>query len=327
MKLTLKYIIANTTTYLLTNTLSHLNINYNIKFQQDDWNTYDTILTLANISHNVYYRDRKNWDDIKYNNTHDISKDNETVRAYVFSNEDSTVNIIAIKGTSLRYLSTWSTGKNDKYNDNLYFSCCYYKELSNYKCEEENSTDLKIKKDSICNKNCYKESLDFEKNYYNVAKNIIEIVKQTLDFDKSLIIFTGHSLGGALSTMMGITYNKEVVTFETPGEKHYIDLSGIKYNETHINKIYHYGHNADIIFTGKCKGTLSLCYLGGYIIETKCHIGKVCEYDVKNKLNISESIFTHKIQYVIENIITKWNNTLPKCEIRECSECEEWEYN
>ena len=99
------------------------------------------------------------------------------------------------------------------------------------------------------------------------------------------------------------------------------------YKSSNFDNIYNFGHNADIIFKGKCNGKLSLCYLGGYNVETKCHIGKVCEYDAINKLNISESIFTHKLKYVIENILPSWEHDFPVCKINnECNDCEKWNY-
>lgn len=329
--LNIKYIITNTTTYLIKNFLSFNNpLSFNV-VGNEDWHNYNNILNLANMSHVVYY-DNYEWG-------HNISSDKDGVKAYVFSNQDETVNVVAFKGTTVDIIhSLESVGGMDKKNDNLFFSCCYYKQVRNLECpsQEQSSNGIFGGKqicdieDSYrnCSMECYKDSLNYEYNYYNIGKNIIDAWKSSINFENSLVIFSGHSLGGALATMMGITYNKYVVTFESPGEKHYIDLAGLKYTDENIKNIYHYGHNADIIFTGKCKGGLSLCKLGGYTIETKCHIGNVCEYDVINKLNIRESIFTHKIKYVIDNVITQWNDTLPSCEIKkECQECLKWNYS
>lgn len=321
----IKYIITNTTTFLINHFLSFKN-QVPFVIENEDWHNYNNILNLANMSHMVYYDDYE-WDNGEYNKSHDISLDKNSVKAYIFSNQDETVNVVAFKGTTVDIIhSLESVGGMDKKNDNLFFSCCYYKQVRNLKCSLDNFGENDDYRE--CSIDCYKESLNQEYNYYNIGKNIIDGWKSTIDFENSLVIFSGHSLGGALATMMGITYNKYVVTFESPGEKHYIDLVGLKYTDENLNKIYHYGHNADIIFTGKCKGGLSWCKLGGYTIETKCHIGNVCEYDVINKLNIHESIFTHKIKYVIENVITQWNASLPSCEIKtECQECLKWNYS
>lgn len=71
---------------------------------------------------------------------------------------------------------------------------------------------------------------------------------------------------------------------------------------------------------------MSLCYLGGYYIETKCHVGHVCEYDAIGELGLRESIFSHKIKYMIDNIIPKWNNTLHVGNVlnEECTDCKDW---
>lgn len=322
----LKYIITNTTTFLINNYINSIyNTNpiYNINIKENSYeNTYENVLTLAKISYNIYNVDNNNFLINNFDDYKNISLYNETVKAYVYANEDDSVNIISFKGTTLHLRhGSDMVGHNDKINDNTFFSCCYYKQVKNLNCKLNENED-----ENNCKKKCYKETLEDSKNYYNISKNIIDTWLSANNNNK-LVIFTGHSLGGALATMMGITYNTYVVTFEAPGEKHYIDLIGLKYNQSQIEKIYHYGHNADIIFTGKCNGKFSWCNLGGYIIETKCHIGNVCEYDVINKLNIKESIFTHKMEYVIDNVIKKWNDTLPLCEIKNnCIECLKWNY-
>ena len=152
------------------------------------------------------------------------------------------------------------------------------------------------------------------------------MTKKYINFSKDEILFTGHSLGGMLATFMGIEYDKRVVTFESPGSKHYIELIGLDYkSKQHL--IYNFGHTADIIFTGNCNGALSLCYLGGYNMETRCHIGNTCIYDTKTLMGMKDSIFTHKIKFVIENVIEKWNNTIPSCSVDTlCQDCVGWNY-
>lgn len=333
----LKYIITNTTTFLINNykNLSVYNSLYNtnnskiqIKINNNLYeNTYENVVTLANISYNIYNVNNENFIINNFDNYKNISLYNKTVKAYIYGNNDDSINIISFKGTSLHLRhGNDMVGHNDKINDNMFFSCCYYKEVKNFSCKNDRNEENTL--NNTCKKECYKETLNNSENYYNISKNIVDTWLSTHEnSNNKLMLFTGHSLGGVLATMMGITYNTYAITFEAPGEKHYIDLIGLKYNQSQIEKIYHYGHNADIIFTGKCNGKFSWCNLGGYIIETKCHIGNVCEYDSVNKLNIKESIFTHKMEYVIDNIITKWNNTLPVCEIKnECKDCSKWEY-
>jgi lipase ATG15 len=294
----------------------------------DELITYDNVYNLARMSYNAYLeQDSVDWFDTVLNKTIDVSLSHNSVHAYLFSNDANTVHVVAFKGTSI-YWSTKSTQKNstvynDKFNDNLYFSCCYYKE-SNF--NRDLFKDCSGKSDAkTCSRKCYQKSLSYELNYFNIAKKIMDNVFAVID-KSSRVTLTGHSLGGTLSTIMGIVYDKPVVTFESPGEKHYIDTVGLKYSDATANNIYHFGHNADIIFTGKCNGVLSWCSIGGYTLNTKCHIGNVCEYDTKTQLGMRESIFTHKLKYVIDNVITKWNNTLPSCKLTSCTDCETWDF-
>lgn len=348
--LLLQYIITNSSILInknhintcptydyIGNLLDTKNIYFDTK---DKFINYDNVLQLGYISKNVYYSpDNTEWYDIGLNKTINITESENTIHAYLFSNYDNSVNIISFKGTSIYWSKNNNlqeikddTVLNDKINDNLYFACCYYKQsrlFSRYDCkctdnpQENNCPELPK---NGCYKECYKNSINYQNNYINIASNIMSKVNEIINLQDSLVILTGHSLGGTIATIMGIKYNKTVVTFEAPGEKHYLDLLGLDYMYN-MDNIYHFGHNADIIFTGKCNGALSWCYLGGYNMYTKCHIGKVCEYDTINKLGMKESIFTHRIDYVINNVVQMWNNTLPECKkVDNCTDCEEWVY-
>jgi len=323
----------NDTNSFYINTINSYTNDTN-KIEDNKWfdMSYNNIYNLAILSNNVYYeRDNKNWNDTCFNNTNDISKDNDTVRAYLFSSEDNKTHIISIKGTTTmfgKYAKIMNSVYNDKFNDNLFYSCCFYKQSNLFK-KIDGLKDKKCFQDSDyeCKKECFNVINEYKLNYINIARNIVENLKSNdkygVDFDE--ILFTGHSLGGSLATVMAVLYNKIGISFQSPGIKNYILQSGILHNNNFDN-IYNFGHNADIIFKGKCNGVLSLCYLGGYNIETKCHIGNICEYDAINKLNISESIFTHKLKYVIENIIPNWKDDFPECKKHECKDCEDWTY-
>ncbi len=282
---------------------------------------YENVVTLAKVSYNAYINEKgSGWYDTVLNKTVDVTDSKDSIHAFVFSSEDGNVNVLAIKGTSIYWstMESQSSVYNDKLNDNLFFSCCFYKQSSMFKKACNCTTPA-----NTCCKDCYTRSTDIKENYYALTDMLVQKVMRVV---KDITVITGHSLGGALSTMVGVKYKKQVVTFESPGEKHYIDLLRINYSDESLENIYHFGHNADILFTGKCNGVMSWCYLGGYVIETKCHVGKVCMYDTIGQLKMKESIFTHKIEYVINNVITKWNNTLPECVRNICTECESWIY-
>lgn len=302
---------------------------------------YETVYEFAKMSNNAYYSiTSKHWLNTTLDIVENRSIENDTVKAYLFTNSKRDKVVVSFKGTSVYWtnygsstlqmernddiykynnnMCKLSTSTNDKYNDNLFFSCCFYKQSSLF-----NSCDRceKLEKSECCSK-CYRDTLDYEKNYINIVKKIIDNISLDYDFDKSDVFFTGHSLGGMLASLASIMYNKTAVTFETPGDINYIRRSG--FSETGSNKIYHFGHNADPIYIGTCGST---CSMVGYNIDTKCHSGFTCLYDAKKKLGYTESIFNHRIEYIIKNLIPEWKNDLPECiKDIDCTDCDKWQY-
>jgi len=299
---------------------------------------YNTVSDLAKMSYNVYYDiNHKNWLNTTLNNVIDVSVSNDTIRAYLFTNNEKTNTVIAFKGTSTYWTNNnnklnemsynsqnhknmcmLSSSVNDKYNDNLFFSCCFYKQNSLFEnCKTCNNTEI-----YSCCSDCYKTSVRDENNYINDISKIIDRVKTEINFNESKIYFTGHSLGGMLASIAALLYNKTGASFETPGDLHYIKLA---YNIKQNNNFYHFGHTADPIFMGNCGRT---CSLFGYNINTMCHTGYTCLYDSKTKLGYSESIFSHRIEYIVKNIIPKFENDMPNCTIESnCNDCTDWNFN
>ena len=295
---------------------------------------FELVYNLAILANNVYFSSY--WINNPNYNVTDISLDNNTVKSFYFKNlNDDFPPVISFKGTSTIFglqengyinysiydydknnLHQYSTYYSDKFNDNLYFSCCFYKQSSIF-----NSSDCDCKekeKEKMCCKKCYKDSLQFNLNYIKIASNIINNIKDDIDFNN--IVFTGHSLGGTIATLMGILYNKTAISFQSPGNQYYLDLIGL----TAHDNIYHFGHNADPLFLGNCGKT---CSTFGYHVYTKCHSGYTCSYDAKEKLNYTESILNHRIDTIIKNIIPHWRNDFPHCvKNTECSDCESWTF-
>jgi putative lipase involved disintegration of autophagic bodies len=92
--------------------------------------------------------------------------------------------------------------------------------------------------------------------------------------------------------------------------------------------IYHFGNNADPIFMGQCNGRSSSCYYGGYALETKCHLGRRCVYEIENS---SLDVRFHRIDTVIGKVI------LPRPDVAECVpvkyggddgcwDCDRWQF-
>ncbi|RKP16563.1 alpha/beta-hydrolase, partial [Rozella allomycis CSF55] len=187
---------------------------------------------------------------------------NETsVRGYLFENKERTEAIIAIKGTSLPFFGG-DTAKNDKYTDNFIFSCCCAKVDRTWRpvcnCYHGNT--------KMCNSTCIEDEtrLQSNKSYYEYGKKIVQFVQKYIIKHKNLAL-TGHSLGGSLSALLSLTFDIPAITFNSPGERLFAERLGLGQNPN--IQIYHYGTESDPIFTGKCRGITSSCYIGGYAME------------------------------------------------------------
>ena len=134
----------------------------------------------------------------------------------------------------------------------------------------------------------------------------------------------GHSLGGALASLLGATYGLPAVAFESPGEKlaalrlhlplpppisdsiseeSVSTLSQISMPGHHPIATTHVYHNADPIPQGACTGFGSPCTHAGYALETRCHLGKSVIFDTVHKLGWSVSVRHHVIKGVVTDVL------------------------
>ncbi|KAI6017106.1 Alpha/Beta hydrolase protein [Pisolithus marmoratus] len=268
----------------------------------------ETLLALAKMTNNAYLAGRDSgWYDIEGFNTIAFGQSipvgwepsADGLRGHIFVSTDNTTVILSIKGTS----AGWITGgggptvRKDKLNDNLMFSCC---------CARVGPTWSTVcdcyKGSGKCSNACVETSLLDEELFYSIGLNLYNNI--TYMYPHANIWVIGHSLGGAVSSLLGATFGAPVVAFEAPAEK----LAATRLHlpsppSTH--HITHIIHTADPIAMGTCNGVTSTCALAGYAMETRCHLGQVALYDVVSKLGWTVDIRTHSIVNVIERLLAQ----------------------
>jgi lipase ATG15 len=276
-----------------------------------------TILNMANICYNTY-EDRNSSVDWKiiegYNPTDSFGWYDDGMRGYVYTSNDNGTIIIAIKGTSLKFLGyEGPTSEKDQLMDNLMFSCCCARVSSRW----DEVCDCYLKENQ-CSQGCLQRTMQNDSlSYFKYAEEIYLQLKR--EYPRSTIWSTAHSLGGSIASLLAIKYDIIAVTFEAPGELLYAQRLGLDYNAD--RRIYHYGNNADPIFTGTCNGVLSSCSISGYAMESKCHAGYVCVYE----LPVIPNVNNHRITYVIDNVITPLD--VPQCRPEvNCTDCNQWQF-
>ncbi|KAF7374511.1 hypothetical protein MSAN_00335700 [Mycena sanguinolenta] len=232
--------------------------------------------------------------------------DADGFRGHVFATPDNGTVVLALKGTSAGLLGGGGpTAKKDKLNDNLLFSCC---------CARVDWTWTAVcgchRGGWKCDQNCLESALIEDSLFYPVGTNLYNNL--TYMYPQSDIWIIGHSLGGALASLLGATFGSPPSTL-------------------HITHVY---HNADPIAMGTCNGVLSSCALAGFAMESRCHLGSSIVYDTVSNLSWSVDVRTHGIVNVIEKVLTDpW---LPAVEIgrevpeahpeEDCVECYSWEF-
>ncbi|GEQ69343.1 hypothetical protein JCM33374_g3014 [Metschnikowia sp. JCM 33374] len=302
----------------------------------------NTLVSLATISSNAYVKLPQNENDKNKSDWVDVGEpwepdeDNADLnfgwldnglRGHVFVSNDSKTVVIGIKGTSGAFLpggGSEETSANDKTNDNLLFSCCCarvgYMWTTVCDCYEKTYT---------CNQDCLESELLRQDRYYQATLDLYRNVTKLYPPETTDIWVTGHSLGGALASLLGRTYGLPVVAFEAPGEMlassrlHLPKPPGIP---KHLEYIWHIGNTADPIFMGVCNGASSSCSVAGYAMETACHTGQLCVYDVVTDKGWHVNLLNHRIHTVIDDIILAYNETAPCEEQPPCKDCFNWRF-
>ena len=206
----------------------------------------DTVINLALMAANAYEVDSsdQDWVDIGqgFNSSTSFGWENDGLRGHVFSDETNSTIVISVKGTSWAVFDGAGTTTNDKANDNLFGSCCCGEGgqyLWQHVCDCQTST-------YTGNQTCLERSLRKPNRYYQASLDLYGNITQL--YPTSDIVLVGHSLGGVVVSLLGLTFGIPTVTFEAYGQalaakRLGIPFSGIGQIGAHTGG-YHFGHTA-----------------------------------------------------------------------------------
>jgi len=293
----------------------------------------ETVLNLAKMTADAYILEPQtgNWEDVNggFNYTDSFGWESDGLRGHIFASKANLTIVISLKGTSPAVFDGAETTTNDKINDNLFFSCCCGQGgqyLWRQVCDCSSTT-------YTCNRTCLVKNLKDENRYYRAAIDLYGNV--TALYPNSNVWLAGHSLGGAVSSLLGLTFGLPVVTIEAPAEALAAARLGIPTppgskpgapQSRAYTGAYHIGHTADPVFMGTCNSATAACTLGGYAMETQCHTGQTCVYDTVEDKGWRVGIGNHKISGVIKSVIEVYDG-VPACTAdTECIDCFNWKF-
>ncbi|KAI9503136.1 putative lipase atg15 [Coemansia spiralis] len=296
----------------------------------------NTLVHMARMAANAYQPvDSDTWERLGDRwDTHDsFGWVGDGLRGHVFADNNNKTVVISLKGTSSTFFlgGGSETSARDKYNDNRLFSCCcgYIDFTWSTVCDCHMSG-------SKCNATCLQNEMNDEAadNYFFAAAQIfMDVVSRYPDSD---IIFTGHSLGGSIAGLLGLTFGLPTVAFEAPGDKLPAKRLHLPMPPSMIMDrlpLFHIGNTADPVFMGVCSGRTSSCYFAGYAMESKCHNGRQLIFDTVMRRNWRMDIRHHRINEVIYLVFEPWGNTDPEEEFpmlqledKDCVNCGLWKF-
>ncbi|EJD48704.1 alpha/beta-hydrolase [Auricularia subglabra TFB-10046 SS5] len=268
---------------------------------------------LAKMTSNAYYGHPgdKGWYDLGdgwNNGSYPVGwePDSDGFRGHVFATPDNSTVVLSIKGTTVPVIGGGGpTGRKDKLNDNLLFSCC---------CAKVGPTWSPVCGCHAggwkCDSNCVQHALEEDSLFYSVGTNLYNNL--TYLYPRAEIWLVGHSLGGSLAALLGATFGAPVVAFEAPAERMAAQRLHLPLPPD-LSHITHVFHNADPIPMGTCTGVMSACASAGYAMEGKCHLGRKIVYDTVGRWNWGVSVRTHLISVVIEKLLADdWDTGAPQ---------------
>ncbi|KAL3447509.1 Alpha/Beta hydrolase protein [Aspergillus insuetus] len=292
-----------------------------------------TVLTFAKMTANDYIEvpGTEDWQDIhgRLNYSTSFGWQNDGLRGHIYADQTNSTIVVSLKGTSPALFDGAGTTTNDKVNDNLFFSCCCGQGgsyLWRQVCDCQESA-------FNANLTCIVEAMNDENRYYRASIDLYTNVTEL--YPNANVWLTGHSLGGAMASLLGLTFGIPVVTFEAVPEALPAARLGLPVppgNDARLPQTrkftgsYHFGHTADPVYMGTCNGVSSVCTWGGYAMESACHTGQICVYDTVGDKGWRVAIGTHRIKAVISDVLEVYDD-VPRCTPEEeCYDCELWKF-
>ena len=287
-----------------------------IEVEAPDVTDRTTVLAFAKMAASAYKNDTSDWDGMGgFDPTNSFGWEGDGIRGHIFTTHDNDTIVVALKGTSNAFLGGGDTARRDKTNDNLLFSCC----CARVSWSWTTVCDCYQGHGDSCGQTCVERALIEKSLYYPAITDLFNNISYA--YPDSQVWITGHSLGGALSSLLGMTFGVPTITFQAPGERMaamrlHLPLPPAKHPDddpVSALPITHVYNNADPIATGQCNGAGSLCSSFGYAMESKCHAGKSIVYDTVGKLGWSQSINQHRINTLVDDVLTEdWSDKVRK---------------
>jgi lipase ATG15 len=293
----------------------------------------ETVINLATMAANAYVQEphSSEWENITqgFNESQGFGWQGDGLRGHIFADEGNRTIVISLKGTSPAVFDGDGTTTRDKLNDNLFGSCCcaqggqyFWRQVCD--CYATTYT---------CNQTCLVQSLKDRNRYYNAALELYSNVTEL--YPDSNVWVTGHSLGGVVSSLLGMTFGLPTFTLEAYGDALAASRLGLpappgsdpkRPQDRKFTGVHHFGHTADPVFMGTCNGATAPCTLGGYAFESQCHSGVQCVYDTVGDFGWRVGLGNHKIRIVIDQVIKAYDQP-PKCvPDDECLDCYNWKF-